>query len=152
MKLSEPYLSLVGRILIGLIFVISGINKMLTPEATQQYMASHGLNTLTTAVYVAAILIEVGAGACLLVGYQTRRAASLLLFFMIPTTLLFHTNFDDQNQMIHFLKNLSMCGGLLYVMVYEAGPISMDVRERIRPPHRANVTDSSRDARIGHGN
>ncbi len=152
MKLSEPYLSLVGRILIGLIFVMSGINKVLTPEATQQYMASHGLSTLTTVLYIAAIVVEVGAGACLLVGYQTRRAASLLLLFMIPTTLLFHTNFDDQNQMIHFLKNLSMSGGLLYVMVYGPGPMSMDARERSGRPHRANVTDSSRDARIGHGN
>jgi putative oxidoreductase len=139
MQLSESYLSLVGRILIGLIFVMSGINKILTPEATQQYMASHGLNTLTAALYVAAIVVELGAGTSLLFGYQTRRAASLLLFFMIPTTLLFHTNFADQNQMIHFLKNLSMSGGLLYVMTYGPGRISLDARERVRHGLTATV-------------
>ncbi|MBX3300597.1 MAG: DoxX family protein [Nitrospira sp.] len=132
MQFSESYLTLVGRILIGVIFVMSGINKILTPDATQQYMASHGLNTLTTALYVAAIVVEVGAGVCLLIGYQTRRASSLLLFFMIPATLLFHTNFADQNQMIHFLKNLSMSGGLLYVLTYGAGRISLDAWERTR--------------------
>ncbi|NGZ94619.1 MAG: hypothetical protein CV089_00550 [Nitrospira sp. WS110] len=151
MQLSEPYLTLIGRILIGIIFVMSGINKILTPDATQQYMASHGLRTLTAVLYIAAILVEVGAGVCLLAGYQTRRAASLLLFFMIPTTVLFHTNFSDQNQMIHFLKNLSMSGGLLYVLTYGAGAISMDARERIRRPDRANVIRRSEDAHIGHG-
>lgn len=128
MTFSEPCLTLIGRILIGLIFVMSGINKILSPDATQEYMASHGLRTLTTLLYVVAIVTEVGAGACLLLGYQARRASSVLLFFMIPTTLLFHTNFDDQNQLIHFLKNLSMSGGLLYVLAYGAGPISLDAR------------------------
>jgi len=150
MQVSESSLTLIGRILIGMIFVMSGINKILTPDATQQYMVSHGLRTLTTVLYVAAIIIEVGAGACLLIGYQTRRASSFLLFFMIPTTLLFHTDFSDQNQMIHFLKNLSMSGGLLYVLTYGAGPISIDARERIRLANRANVIRPSEDAHIGH--
>lgn len=151
MQLSEAYLTLVGRILVGIIFVMSGVNKILTPDATQQYMASHGLRTLTTVLYIVAIVVEIGAGACLVIGYQTRRASSLLLLFMIPTTLLFHTNFSDQNQMIHFLKNLSMSGGLLYVMTYGAGHISLDAREQIRRPDRANVIRRSDDAPIGHG-
>ena len=150
MQLSEPYLTLIGRILIGIIFVMSGVNKILTPDATQQYMVSHGLGTLTTGLYIAAIIVEIGAGACLLIGYQTRRAASLLLFFMIPTTLLFHINFADQNQTIHFLKNLSMSGGLLYVLAHGAGPISVDARERIRRPDRANVIRRSEEVPIGH--
>ncbi|MGE0646003.1 MAG: DoxX family protein [Nitrospira sp.] len=151
MQLSETYLTLIGRILIAIIFVMSGVNKILTPDATQQYMASHGLGTLTTVLYIAAILVEVGTGACLLIGYQTRPAASLLLFFMIPTTLLFHTNFSDQNQMIHFLKNVSMSGGLLYVLSYGAGPMSMDARVRILRPNRANEIRQSEEAPIGHG-
>lgn len=149
MRVSEPSLTLIGRILIGMIFVMSGINKILTPDATQQYMAAHGLRTLTLVLYIAAIIVEIGAGLCLLIGYQTRRASSLLLFFMIPTTLLFHTNFADHNQMIHFLKNLSMSGGLLYVLTYGAGPISVDARERIRRSDRANVIRPAEDARIG---
>ena len=139
MKLSESYLTLVGRILLGLIFVISGINKILTPDSTQQYMVAHGLNVFTTPLYVGAILIEVGAGTCLLTGYQTWRASSLLLFFMVPTTLLFHTNFADPNQMIHFLKNLSMCGGLLYTLVYGAGSISVDARIHNHQQHAVPI-------------
>ena len=54
--------------------------------------------------------------------------AIALMLFMIPTTLIFHTNFGDQNQMIHFLKNLAMFGGLFYVAAYGAGPLSLDAR------------------------
>jgi putative oxidoreductase len=51
-----------------------------------------------------------------------------LFTFMIPTTLIFHTNFTDQNQLIHFLKNVAMMGGLLYVAVFGPGTISLDAR------------------------
>lgn len=129
---TEVYGALAGRILLALIFVMSGINKISTPEATQQYMASHGMTMATGLLYVGAIAVEVGAGLALLIGYQTRLASLLLAIFLIPTTLIFHTQFGDQNQLIHFLKNLAIMGGLLYVSVYGAGPMSVDARERSR--------------------
>ena len=122
------YSMLVGRILIAAIFIMSGIGKITDPQGTQQYMQAMGMTWATTLFYLGAIVIEIGGGLSLLLGYWTRAGAIALILFMIPTTLLFHTNFADQNQMIHFLKNLAMFGGLFYVAAYGAGPLSLDAR------------------------
>jgi putative oxidoreductase len=122
------YSMLVGRILIAAIFIMSGIGKIADPQGTQQYMQAMGMTWATTLFYLGAIVIEIGGGLSLLLGYWTRAGAIALILFMIPTTLLFHTNFADQNQMIHFLKNLAMFGGLFYVAAYGAGPLSLDAR------------------------
>ena len=128
MEQYRDYLSLLGRMGMAAIFLLSGIGKMLDPQGTQQYMASMGMTTATSFFYVAAVAIEIGGGLSLLVGYMTRMGAMLLFLFMIPTTLIFHTNFSDPMQMIHFLKNLAMGGGLLYIAAYGPGRISMDAR------------------------
>jgi len=122
------YSMLVGRILIAAIFIMSGIGKITDPQGTQQYMQAMGMTWTTTLFYLGAIVIEIGGGLSLLLGYWTRAGAIALILFMIPTTLLFHTNFAYQNQMIHFLKNLAMFGGLFYVAAYGAGPLSLDAR------------------------
>ena len=122
----SPYSTLIGRILLAVLFLMSGINKIANPTGTQQYMASMGITWLTMLFYIGAIVVEIGGGISLLLGYRARAGAWLLFLFMIPTTLIFHTHFADQNQMIHFLKNLSIMGGLLYVAAYGAGRLSMD--------------------------
>jgi len=138
--LDSGYVSLLGRVLLGLIFLISGINKIADPQGTQQYMAVMGMTSMTTLFYIGAVAIEIGGSLSLLLGYRTKVGAWLLFLFMVPTTLIFHTNFADQNQMIHFLKNLAMMGGLLYVAEYGAGRFSMDAglerAERMEEPRR----------------
>ena len=124
----KAYVSLVGRVLIGLIFVMSGINKIADPQGTQQYMAAMGITTATTVLYAGAVFLEVAGGLSLLLGVWAKWGATALFVFMIPTTLIFHTSFGDQNQTIHFLKNLAMMGGLLYVAVYGSGRLSVDRR------------------------
>ena len=120
------YPNLIGRLLLGLIFLISGLNKIVDPQGTQQYMTMMGMTWMTTLFYLGAIVIELAGSLSLLLGYRTRLGAWLLFLFMIPTTLIFHTHLADPNQMIHFLKNLSIMGGLLYVAGYGAGRYSMD--------------------------
>jgi putative oxidoreductase len=120
------FMSLIGRILLGLMFLMSGIHKVSDPQGTQQYMISMGMTWMTTLLYVGAIVAELAGGLSLLLGYRAKVGAWLLILFMIPTTLVFHTNFGDPNQMIHFMKNLSIIGGLLYVGMYGAGRLSMD--------------------------
>jgi putative oxidoreductase len=136
--LDSGYLNLLGRVLLGLIFLISGINKIADPQGTQHYMTLMGMTTMTTLFYIGAVAIEI-AGS-LLLGYHIKAGAWLLFVFMIPTTLVFHTNFGDQNQMIHFLKNLAMMGGLLYAAAYGGGRLSMDAGlervERTEEPRR----------------
>jgi putative oxidoreductase len=126
MNRQAAWLILAGRLLLALMFLISGLNKIANPEGTQQYMTAMGMTWATTLFYVGAIVVEVAGSLSLLLGYRARAGGWLLLLFMIPTTLIFHTNLGDPNQMIHLLKNVSVMGGLLYVAVYGAGGLSMD--------------------------
>jgi putative oxidoreductase len=124
--LDSASVTLLGRVLVGIIFFVSGIHKISDPQGTQQYMSMMGMTWMTTLLYVGAVAVELGGSLSLLLGYRARAGAWLLFLFMIPTTLIFHTNFGDPNQTIHFLKNLSIMGGLLYVARYGAGRYSMD--------------------------
>jgi len=117
---------LIARILVAVMFFVSGLHKIADPQGTQQYMSAMGITWLTGLFYVGAIVVEILGSLSLLLGYHARLGAWLLILFMIPATLLFHTHFADPNQMIHFLKNLSVMGGLLYVATYGAGALSMD--------------------------
>jgi putative oxidoreductase len=117
----------VGRLLLALIFILSGLGKLGASEATQGYIASVGL-PLPMLSYVIAIVVEVVGGLLLLVGYQTRIASLALAGFTLVAAVLFHSNFADQNQMIHFLKNISIIGGLLQVAAFGAGALSIDAR------------------------
>lgn len=126
MKYDHPYTALTGRVLIAAIFLMSGLGKIADPQGTQQYMAGMGMTVATTVFYLGAVVLEVGGALSVLLGYRARLGAAALLVFMIPTTLIFHANFGDQNQTIHFMKNLAMMGGLLLVAAHGAGRISLD--------------------------
>jgi putative oxidoreductase len=122
---SKNVISLVSRILLSAIFIWSGINKMLDPAGTQQYMTAKGL-PLVGLLYLATVAVEVGGGLSVLLGYKARYGAIALALFLIPATLVFHTNFADQMQQIAFMKNLAIFGGLLMIVQYGAGRISLD--------------------------
>jgi putative oxidoreductase len=117
----------VGRILVAAIFILSGFGKIAAPAATQGYIAAMGLPAPVLA-YIASIAIELGGGLLLLAGYRTKLIAAGLALFSIVTAFIFHHALADQNQMIHFLKNFAMAGGLLQFVAYGAGRISVDSR------------------------
>jgi putative oxidoreductase len=126
----QPYTSSTaafGRLLIAVIFLVSGLGKIAAPAATQGYIASAGL-PVPMLVYLIAIVIEVGGGVLLVLGFQTRLVALIMAVFSVATALGFHHDFADQNQMIHFLKNIAMAGGLLQVVAFGAGALSLDGR------------------------
>src|ERR1700674_336688 len=129
MNALNRYGPLVGRVLLGLIFVIAGVGKMTGYAGTMGYMASHGL-PLAQLLLPLTILVEVGGGLMLILGWNARFGAGVLFLFVIPTTLVFH-NFwavpadQMQNQMTHFLKNVAIMGGMLYVVVFGSGPFSL---------------------------
>jgi putative oxidoreductase len=120
-------LSLAGRVLIAAIFLLSGLSKVTAPDMTIGYIQSVGL-PLPTLGLVAAILVEVVGGAALVVGYQTRAVASMLALFTLVTAFAFHHQLGDQNQFIHFFKNVAIAGGLLQVVAFGAGGWSFDAR------------------------
>ncbi|QJQ07744.1 DoxX family protein [Undibacterium piscinae] len=80
---------------------------------------------------IAAIIVELGGGMMLIVGWKARWAAAAMLIFTIVAAFIFH-NFwaaaadQAQNQMIHFMKNISMAGGLLFVIIHGSGAVSID--------------------------
>ena len=117
----------VGRILVAAIFILSGLGKIGAPAATQGYIAAMGLPAPLLA-YIGAIVVELGGGLLLLAGYRTKLIAAALALFSIVTAFVFHHALADQNQMIHFLKNFAMAGGLLQFVAYGAGRISVDGR------------------------
>lgn len=121
-----------GRILIALIFLVSGLSKIGGFGGVAGYMADKGIPFAEVALVVT-IVIEVGGALMLISGWKAHWGAAALFLWMIPVTLIFH-NFwavdaaQYQNQFNHFMKNVSMMGGLLYVMAFGAGPFSADQR------------------------
>jgi putative oxidoreductase len=103
----NPYVGPVGRLLIAVLFLISGLGKIAAPALTQGFIASGGLQFPLLA-YLVAIVIEVGGAILLILGYQSRVVASVMAVFTVAAALGFHRNFADQNAMAHFLKNLSI--------------------------------------------
>ena len=125
--MSKQYdsIAVVGRILIGVLFLMSGLSKIAAPAATQGYIASVGLPA-PVAAYAVAVAVEVLGSALLIAGVRTRFVAAGMAVFTLATALTFHKNFADQNQMIHFMKNISIMGGLLQVVAFGGGRSSVD--------------------------
>jgi putative oxidoreductase len=121
------YLPAFGRLLLATIFIMSGFGKLAAPAATIAYIGSTGA-PLPALGYALALLVELGGGLLVLVGYRARSTAFVMALFCVVTALLFHHALGDQNQMIHFLKNIAMAGGFLQVAAFGAGTFSLDSR------------------------
>lgn len=120
---------LAGRILLAAIFLLSGLSKLGAWAATQQYMTSQGVPGALLAPVVA---LEIGGAALVIAGLRTRFAAVALAAFTLLAAVLFHANFADQVQLIMFLKNLAVAGGLLVLAANGAGDWSVDARRGAR--------------------
>jgi len=123
--MTNDYAAALGRLMIATLFVLSGLGKIAAPAITQAYIASTGL-PLPIAGYLIAVVVEVAGGLLLAVGYRTTFVATGMAVFTLATAVIFHNNFADQNQMIHFLKNIAIAGGLFQVAAFGAGSISID--------------------------
>jgi putative oxidoreductase len=123
--MTTRYLPFIGRVLIGVPFMMSGLSKLSAYGATTALIAAAGLPFPPLAFAVAAT-VELGGGVLLVLGYHARLVALVLAVFALATAVSFHSNFADQNQMIHFLKNVMMAGGLLQIVAFGAGAISIE--------------------------
>jgi len=121
----QPAVATAGRVLLAALFLVSGIQKLFVPAMIQGYIASAGLPD-PSLVYAITVVIEIGAGALLLVGFRTRLTAWVLAAFTVAAALLFHHDFGDPNQAVHFLKNLAIAGGLVHVAAIGGGAFSLD--------------------------
>lgn len=123
----DKSLNIAARLLMAQIFIISGFGKITGYSATAGYFSSLGIPMASVALPLV-ILVEFGGGLALLFGFKTRWAAAILALFAVATALIAHTNFGDRMQMIHFMKNLAIAGGLLLFVKYGAGQPSIDAK------------------------
>lgn len=123
---------LFGRALLVALFLFSGIGKLMAPSATIAYIAASGA-IFPPLAYAIALFVELGLATALLLGYRVRPVALLMAAFTLMTALLFHNHFGDKGQLINFMKNLAICGGLLQVAVFGAGTFSLDHLRAQRP-------------------
>lgn len=121
------FIPALGRILIGAPFLMSGLGKLAAHDATLGYIASVGLPAPALA-FIIALVIEIGGGVLMIAGYRARLVSLVLALFSLATAVVFHNHLADQNQMIHFMKNVMMAGGLLQITYFGAGAWSLDAR------------------------
>jgi len=120
------YSSVVSRILLAHIFVLAGISKITGYAGTQGYMEAMGVPGMLLPLV---IILELGGGIALIVGWKTRLVAYALGGFTVIAAFIFHNNLADQMQMILFMKNLAITGGLLLLAEHGAGAFSLDNRK-----------------------
>ena len=128
-QLAKQYGPFTGRILLALIFIMAGFNKIGGFAGTAGYIASKGL-PMSEVVTVLTIIVEVGGGILLVVGWNARWAAAALAIFTLLAAFIFHapwaaTAAMAQAETINFMKNLAIAGGLLQVVAFGPGPFSM---------------------------
>lgn len=120
-----PIFDLGGRVFLAILFLLAGINKIGGYAGTQGYMESVGVPGFLLPLV---ILLEVAGGIALIVGWQTRIIAFLLAGFCLVSGVIFHLQPDDQIQMILFMKNIAIAGGLMVLVSAGAGAWSLDQR------------------------
>src|SRR5450755_1479494 len=121
----QPIVELAGRILLAVLFLLSGIGKVGAYSATAAFMSASGV---PGALLPLVIATEIGGALAIIAGWNTRLVAFLLAGFSLLSALAFHRNFADQAQMVNFLKNVSIAGGFLLLVANGAGPLSIDRR------------------------
>jgi putative oxidoreductase len=114
----HPLVSLIARILLSAIFIHSGFGKIMAYAATQAYREQHGVPGVLLPVVIA---VELLGGLAVLFGIWSRYAGLILALFTLAAAAVFHNNFADQMQMINFMKNVAMAGGLLLLFANGSG-------------------------------
>jgi putative oxidoreductase len=131
---NQSFMLLLGRILIGLLFLVAGIRKTMSITATAAYMTKGGVPMADVLVY-GTIALEILGGLALIIGWKTKPVAWILGLFIVIITPIFHGFWSVppeqySGQLNHFLKNIAIIGGLAYVATFGAGSMSADKTER----------------------
>ena len=119
----------VGRLGLSLIFILSGIGKLMAWHATEKVLIAHGL---PPGLLPLVVFAELGGGLAVLCGLLTRWAAVGLFVYTLLAAMIFHNNFADHEQWINFMKNFAIAGGFLVLVVHGAGGLSIDAWRRYR--------------------
>ena len=120
-------LDLIGRILISALFLISAYNKIFSIDGTMGWMQGFGVPGF---LLYPTIALEIILPVFIIIGYQARISAGLLSIFCILTAFIFHLDFSNQMQVIAFLKNIGLAGGMLFLVVHGAKDFSMEKKKK----------------------
>ena len=120
-------LDLICRVLISAIFLFSGVNKILNYDSTVQWMEGFNIPGI---LLMPAIALEVVFPLLIILGYKVQLASSALAIFCILTAFIFHFDFSNQMQIIAFLKNLGLAGGLLFLAINGAKSFSIEKEKK----------------------
>ena len=123
MEKLTPLFDLAGRIFMAVLFIPAGFSKITGYSGTAGYMEAMNVPSILLPLV---IIVELGGGLAILAGWQTRIVAFLLAGFCLVSALLFHFQPADQMQMILFMKNIAIAGGLLFLVANGAGAFSID--------------------------
>lgn len=132
-------LVVVGRVLLALMFILAGFQKLTSIDGTAGYIASGGL-PFPALLAVLVGLLELVGGLMIAIGFHVRAAALALGLFTLAASVLFHKFWavpaeQVMVQQLMFMKNLSVAGGMFIVAALGAGPASLDARRALRPAH-----------------
>ena len=118
---------LIGRILISLVFLLSGVNKIINYDDTFMWMEDYEVAGI---LLIPTIILEIVAPILIIIGYQVRISAVLLGMFCIATAIIFSSDFSDQMQIVGFLKNLGLAGGFLFLAINGSRKYSIEYKFR----------------------
>jgi len=113
----------IGRILLSSLFLIEGVRKFFFQEETIMYMEDYGVPEI---LFFPSIILEVLFPILLIIGYKTRFSASIMALFTLTVAIIFHTNFENQMELIIFLKDFAIAGGFLIIAANEPKICSID--------------------------
>ena len=125
MYYAAPYLITLGRVLMAVMFIQAGIEKIFGYSGAQEYMEAHGVPGILLPLV---ILVEAGGGLGVLLGLFTRGSAILLAGFCLLAAILFHFDLADRMQMINLMKNITIAGGFLVLAGAGPGALALDNR------------------------
>ena len=112
-----------GRILLSALFLIEGVKKFFSQDETIMYMEYYGVPEV---LFFPALIIEIVFPLLLIIGYKTRFSASVMALFTLTVAIIFHTNFNNDAQLIIFLKDIAIAGGFLIIASNEPKICSID--------------------------
>ena len=120
-------IDLIGRVLISLVFLLSGYNKILNYDGTISWMEGYGVPGF---LLWPTIVLEIILPVLIIVGYKTQLSAFILAIFCIVTAIIFHLDFTNQMQVIALLKNFGLAGGFIFIAINGPKDWALDQKKK----------------------
>jgi putative oxidoreductase len=117
----------IGRLLISALFLLSAYNKIFSIDGTMSWMEGYGIPGF---LLYPTIAIEIILPLFIVIGYNAKLSAGLLVIFCVTTAFIFHYDFADQMQTIAFLKNIGLAGGFLFIVANGTKEWSIDRKKK----------------------